>query len=231
MLIGREQMHCPSCGKDIELEWRFCLKCGAPLPAQTGDAGSQPTNPGLIIVGATDTQVPTPGSYTTAERDATSATDEQRPRRRRLPAVMAAAAALILAGTGLYMHLQVRSNLQETEQTLAWTQSELKDAQTKLDTTSKTLEETRVRLDQTAVERDSLRQELEQVRVDLEGVEGSLQASQRTVRLKTGQIEVLKTCLDGVAAALAYIVYGEYYAASDALSRVENACRRAFALF
>ena len=60
---------------------------------------------------------------------------------------------------------------------------------------------------------------------------GTLSEAQETVQLQAGQIEPLKICLDGVAEALDYVIYGLYGAAINALTRVKGACNEAFTLF
>ena len=125
----------------------------------------------------------------------------------------------------------VRSDLRQTARTLAATQSEMQATEVHLENTTTKLDLTDARLDQTASQRDDLQQRVEEMRIDLKGLKGSLDEAQNTVQLQTGQIAVLKTCLDGVTEATSDILYGYYSAAINALTWVEDACNEAYSLF
>jgi hypothetical protein len=69
------------------------------------------------------------------------------------------------------------------------------------------------------------------LKTTLKGLQTSLNDVQTQVSLQAGQIDVLKTCLDGVSNALSYAAYGQYSAAINSLNAVNSECETAYALF
>jgi len=69
---------------------------------------------------------------------------------------------------------------------------------------------------------------LQSAQKELAGVRGSLNEANTKVNLQASQIETLKSCLNGVSAALHYAAYSDYDAAIAALEAVEVSCDKAY---
>ncbi|GIU97438.1 MAG: hypothetical protein KatS3mg013_1241 [Actinomycetota bacterium] len=122
------------------------------------------------------------------------------------------------------MHLETREELRAT-------QGELRRTKDDLAATSEDLRIARAQLEVAREENRRLERELRELRVELRGVRGTLSEAQARLELQAGQIEDLKECLNGVSLALDNVLYGDYWAAANALTAVQTSCEAAFALF
>jgi len=238
---------CSNCGNEIEANWRFCRGCGA-----SATAVAERTEPASVATGTDGASVvpihpPTPDHEpapddmgdpyvtvdtipqigTDAEPNEEASPEQHPPRpkrviftRRRVIIGLVAVTIIASLSTLTAWGLDTRSRLADTEDTLASTEATLAQ-------TEDTLADTRSTLAQRTRERDSFRNKYNDTRTELKGVKNSLTKARNRIELQAGQIDILKTCLDGVAGALIYVSYGDYYSASAALDAVRVSCNRA----
>lgn len=236
---------CPTCGNEIQARWLFCRGCGAPATADDVPAEAAATGTGGAPVVAlhahqAEPDFSTDPQHETApeEHDAPSLgpTDAPGPTEPAVPApasskrviftkrrvITALVVASLIAGfsTLTAWGLDTRSRLSATEDTLATTEATLQD-------TEDTLSETRATLATRTKERDSFKARYNDTLRELKGMKRSLTNARNRIELQAGQIDILKTCLNGVAEALVYVAYGDYYSASAALDAVSVSCNRA----
>jgi hypothetical protein len=243
---------CPSCGKDVDPEWRFCGACAAELGGATAHddeptPGADALQRGSQLPDATAEVLPLPIAPIAAvaseeaarprppapeqETVADAAPGRTRPKKRTWELV---AAGLVVAGllaTGLIVHLGTRSALADNRARLASTTRDFDATKAKLSSTINDLNGTRSRLTTTQTDlstrtrqRDKFHAELDAANVELAGVNSTLDDAQNRVNLQANQIEALKSCLLGVSDALGYAAYEEYASAVAALEAVSVSC-------
>lgn len=207
---------CPSCGSEVSEAWRFCRSCGTPLREQLeGAPSAESTQP-----------LPAPAAGGDAVLAAPEVAPSPRKRRRWLKITSIVAAVLVLvaaASVGAWVHLEAREELRATRDQLRRTEGELVS-------TTEDLRTTRSQLEVARDENRRLERQLRELRVELRGVRGTLSEAQARLELQAGQIEDLKDCLNGVSLALDNVLYGDYWAAANALTAVQSSCEAAFAL-
>lgn len=142
-----------------------------------------------------------------------------------------AAAALIVVGVAVVNDQGVRSRLGDTRSTLRSVQASLADTTTNLDATTAKLATSDAALAATTTERNTLKGELDAKAAELGGVKGTLTDAQSRIDLQAGQIETLKSCLNGVSNALSYAADDDFISALAALRAVEVSCDRASEMF
>ena len=226
---------CSNCGEALGAGWKFCEHCGAVVDGQctattkSGTRCKRKAQPGeafcathaetatavsetapLPAVGAVPAAVapepppgPPPEMVVTRERRDRSAVKV---------AVLAAAAAVLLLGLVLGVLNSVG------------THRRLDDTREDLTATQRTLDATKAELATRTTERDDLRTKLTAAENELGGTKQSLSETRTRVDAQAGQIDTLKTCLDGVLTALAAETAEE---AVRVLDSIENACERA----
>lgn len=235
--------YCSSCGQAVGEAWAYCRYCGADLKAEAA-RGTGTEDPTVVLfpqAEETSAAATEPGPVEAETRTLTEEIGLERPTKPRFrtklrrvitrPRLVAAAVALAAVGmiaVGVLYHFDVRNGLA----------GELSDMQQQLDRRNVALAETMQSLDETTEELTSTRSDLGEVRGrlrkatrELKGVRGTLQEAQGRLELQAGQIETLKSCLNGVAAAFESLVYEDYFGAAGALQAVEFSCEQAFQLF
>jgi uncharacterized protein HemX len=144
--------------------------------------------------------------------------------RERGPFIAAGVAALALVVVLVAAYLPARSKLSDTR-------GELRRAQAELTAANKKAEQAANDLTTRTAERDALQLKYDDVAGQLNGAQSSLASSQDRIANQAGQIDVLKSCLNGVATALSYIAEDDYISAGAALDAVEVSCETAESLF
>lgn len=142
-------------------------------------------------------------------------------------------AVLVLAALGVaaFTIVNLDSTLDDAEASLVAAESQLSNTRSTLEGTESELSTTKTDLRQSERDRDQLEERVRNLVLDLRGVRGTLRKAEDRVELQSGQIDTLKTCLNGVSLALDAVIYLEYREAARALQAVESECNEAFALF
>ena len=156
-----------------------------------------------------------------------------RVRRWAKPAALSLAVILLVSGA-LFIHLGTRDDLSRTKKELASTQTDLSetkaslaDSEDKVADLTKDLAAKQSELTAKLAELESARGTIAAKDQELAGVRGSLSNVERRVELQAGQIETLKSCLNGVTLALIHAANFDYRSAVAALEAVEVSCQRA----
>lgn len=127
--------------------------------------------------------------------------------------------------------LGVRNQLDHTNGVVSASAATLRTTQGDLASTKAELVDTKTQLAATTTERDALRTERDAQSSELSGVKGSLSDAQSRTNLLAGQIETLKSCLNGVSSSLSYFADEYYTSALAALEAVSVSCDKAGDLF
>jgi hypothetical protein len=246
-------MFCESCGSKIDGRWTTCRSCGVHLQrktesqvavgakdlrltslvattnghsrelstgtiAHTGNVLTKEAGVAILPPTTTDRgYVPDADvSYLGAER---TKGVEKRGVFRLRNLLIAASILLIVAllSSAAFAYSGLRSDLRTTEGDLASNKKQL--AVTQGDLKSMTSE------------RDGLKTQLSSANNELTGVKTTLTDAQNKVELQSGQIDTLKSCLNGVTSALIYIAEGYFEVAIGALNAVSVSCESADKLF
>ena len=242
--------NCPSCGGALAEGWKFCEHCGASVDAAMPDDGrctaltksgtrcrrrampgqltctlhaateaAEVTAP-LPAVGATPVRAvgATPAALSPGPPPGVPGASPEVPPFGTAPdrsswrvAALAAAAAVVVLAILLAVlnSIGTHRRLDDTRHDLATTEQEL--ATTKTELASRT------------AERDDLRNKLTAAEGELGGVKQSLSDTRSKVDVQAGQIDSLKTCLNGVLDALDSATAEEAFRILDS---VESACER-----
>lgn len=152
-------------------------------------------------------------------------------RHQRLVRAAIGVAVAIVVAVAVSSDLGVRSRLDRTRNDLVGARSEIERTSDQLSITRGELDTTKKTLASTTSERDAVRSELDAKLAELAGLRGSLGDAQNRLNLQAGQIETLKSCLNGVSEALGYAAYEDYRSAVAALDAVEVSCDRASKMF
>lgn len=237
---------CPVCAAPAAPGWVFCGACGAALPATSGGAGAAPDAEVVPLhasaaTGPTTRAEPDPGTgeavregllpAAVAPPGATPAPAVTRRWRRHLRPIAVGLLVAVLAAVGIATDVGVRNRLDETRDRLARTAKSLDETTAALKESRAELATTKSTLSSTIAERDRLKADLDARVAELAGVRGTLNEAQNRLNLQAGQIETLKSCLNGVVQALGYAAYEDYYSALASLRAVEVSCQNAQALF
>lgn len=218
---------CSACGRPIELGWTFCGSCGLPIGQTQSGVDTEPVGPSVEAPADPSLASTAPGAFSDASASAISKKGRRTPRLRTV--LLSLAALALVSGTALAGY-RLNETIDRTEADLASTTDELSATSEQLSQTEGTLRATETKLGTTERERDELNAENQDLRLDLRGVRGTLRTAETRVELQSGQIQTLKTCLNGVALALDAVLYLDYRGAAKALQAVETECNEAFAL-
>jgi hypothetical protein len=218
---------CASCGTPSAPGWEFCGGCGSTV-AGSGNAAGGPTGGADIVVFPTRAH-PVFGSDILPARTTRGSRWARRPRWMVPVALGVAVSAAV--GSGVRADLDVRSRLDATRGELASTRIDLERTSATLRTTEADLVATDGALVSATTERDALEADLDARLAELEGVRGSLGDARSRLDLQAGQIETLKSCLNGVSSALSFAAYEDFVSAMAALDAVQVSCDRASDLF
>jgi chromosome segregation ATPase len=146
--------------------------------------------------------------------------------------------AVGLLGEGVLVHLDTRDDLRKSAKALTATRTNLAVTATNLKISDTSLADTKTQLSaetklrkETEDELDGVQDKLSGVRGELDGVQGTLADADSKLNLQAGQIENLKTCLQGVSTALSAVADSDYTSALAALDAVESSCNAAHELF
>lgn len=231
---------CHSCGAAQGSEERFCAECGAAAgdsrgvvsdPQTLKTIGQQQTV--VVLAEREESDLPAPLPSTSEPVEMTSDLVQGRPRK--LPwrlivkalaaaSVLAAVAVLALNDYGTHQRLTRSVGAYTTSQSkLLGTRVQLADTVTRLTGVQNNLASTESSLTTT-------KQALAAKVQDLAGVRNNLTDVKSNLTIKSGQIETLKSCLNGVSIALRDYANGDYAGTISALNAVQVSCHSAYAL-
>ena len=230
---------CANCGETLKASWKFCEGCGTPVVAggtadqcqATTKSGSQCRRraaPGSLVCSmhlGQDVTAPLPAASSSipigpppgvpAAAPAPHVVAPPRDRSAIKVAALAAAAAVVL----LALALGIANNV--------GTHRRLDDTREDLASTDRSLAATRGELAARTAERDDLQNKLSAAERELGGAKQSLTDTRTKVDAQAGQIEALKTCLNGVLTSLEIAgTTGDTEEAFRILDSVEGACER-----
>lgn len=210
---------------------------GAAAPSPIPSAGSAAVAPGAAApTPPSIPPAPLPRAAVVLQAPVANGTFPPRPsrfarHRRSLVRTVIGAVAIIVVAVAVSSDLGVRSRLDRARLDLAGSRSELERTSDQLGTTWAELDTTKEALASSTSERDAVRSELDATLAELAGLRGSLGDAQDRLNLQAGQIETLKSCLNGVSEALGHAAYDDYRSAVAALDAVEVSCDRASEMF
>jgi chromosome segregation ATPase len=139
--------------------------------------------------------------------------------------------ALALITAGVMRDVGTRDRLAKTRHALEATRVDLKSTKALLASAQSELSSTQSQLTSRTGERDQLKKDLDAKIAELSGVRGTLNQSENRVNIQAGQIETLKSCLNGVTNALVYAANSDYVSAVASLESVKVSCDNASKLF
>lgn len=145
--------------------------------------------------------------------------------RRRWALRAGAVVAVMMVVVAAASDLGVRRDLDRTSNVLDTTNAALGTTSKELAETKAELADTEAMLASTTTDRDARRAERYAQACELSGVKGSLSDAQSRTNLLAGQIETLKSCLNGVSNALGYAADDYFSAAVAALDAVSVRAR------
>ena len=236
-----------SCGAEQATDARFCAECGdavahpgalsTDLPTQQLTAGHHT----MLLAKLPGQSVLSPLLSTIEPVEMAAGVPHDAPHKPRrwlivkgLVAVLVLTAVALLAINDFGTHQELaksrgafsasQTHLQSTQVKLADTVTQLTGAKSNLASTEATLTTTKATLTTTQKTLAAKVQELSGVRNNLTDVKSSL-------TIKSGQIETLKSCLNGVSIALRDLANGDYAGTISALDAVQVSCDSAFAMF
>lgn len=242
----RHSAACQSCGATQVPETRFCAECGAATANRGAVLADGPTQ-NLAEEHRTMMLTQEPGQgirltlpSTLEPVEMAAGVPEDAPHRSRrslivkgLAGVLVLAAVALLALNDFGTHQQLaqsrgafstsQTDLRATQVKLTDTGTELTAVQGKLASTDATLTTTKKTL---ATTKQTLAAKVQ----DLAGVRNSLTDVRSSLTIKSGQIETLKSCLNGVSIALRDLANGDYAGTISALNAVQVSCDSAFAM-
>ncbi len=248
---------CGRCGAGLPSSARFCGVCGNDQqPAATSDATHVDASERTEHVSTTD-ETPVEDEVddvrTAPSTSATAVVLPQPSRQLGLPpsrfprptaalarrrlhprwvAITVAGAALAtLVGIGVQNDLSTRGRLTTTRHTLASTRTDLETTRTQLATTTADLSSTKLDLTSTKAALEKANSDLSAKEQELSGVRNSLSDAHNQLTMQAGQIETLKSCLNGVVTALSDVADDDYYGAASALNAVQVSCQSASQMF
>jgi hypothetical protein len=207
---------CQSCGASATGEGQYCADCGSPLvaPALDSVVPEQRTSQEMVGLDFRNELVAQPSVA-------------GRSRARKLTAT--AACALLVAGVAT-----LAMNDRGTHQRLSHTRAALQASQQRLHSTESVLSQTQADLSDANADLASTKANLTKVEATLKskeqtlvGVQNSLSDAKTSVTVQAGQIQSLKSCLNGVQIALSDVAYGDYSGAVAALNAVQVSCNAA----
>ena len=206
---------CAQCGQPIAGSARFCGACGAVAPDP--EAAVSP--------------IPFPRIDTEPETRPVELGEFTRPSRRRVvvPILWTVLAATLVSAALLgWNDVQTHHHLTATHGHLTSARSSLTRVGADLSATQTRLAATQSELDTTQADLDQTKQSLAAVKQRLGGVSNSLSDAKSRLNVQSGQIETLKSCLNGVSLALSDAAYGDYSSAVSALDAVRVSCDAAY---
>jgi hypothetical protein len=219
-------VHCSNCGSNAEAEWQFCKACGGALANRPRMAAGIEESVDVIPFPSASDASP----VVLQAVDAPTRTPDGRWRRRGLIGA-AILVALALLTVGVMRDVGTRDRLGKTRQALEAARVDLKSTKASLTTTRSELTTRTSELTSRTAERDGLKKELDARIAELAGVRGTLSQSENRVNIQAGQIETLKSCLNGVTNALVYAADSDYVSAVASLESVQVSCDTASKLF
>lgn len=230
---------CRTCGESVEGAWDFCGSCGSPLARADAARPSMVTPVGRVATDELSTDPARPvdplGVENGPRRIASSPEGSKPPGRKfsRRAALITVASVLVagLVAAATVLHLDVRGELVDTRADLASTRKTLASTEADLEARTSDLESTRDSLETAEENLRSTDRQLRKAQRQLRGIRGTLASAEEQLGLQSHQIEVLKTCLNGVNNALVELAYNNFDGALAALNSVQIPCDEAFALF
>ena len=138
--------------------------------------------------------------------------------------VLAAVGVLALNDQGTHQRLT------RSSQALKASQAQLKATRVKLADTVTQLTGVKTDLASTQTTLTTTKKALAAKEQDLRGVQNNLSDVKSSLTIKSGQVETLKSCLNGVSIALRDYANGDYAGTVSALGAVQVSCNSAYAL-
>jgi hypothetical protein len=236
---------CPDCGEPTATGWEFCRACGQTLQPQTAANGLAIDASGTVVLGL-------PNVDTLAGTRLEPIGQAERGRSSRLWKIAGVVVVVLCTGAavaaGGFLWRTTHENLVESESLLAGVRAELATTENEFTAVQQQLADTSAQLDATVDtlsatqrslasevqraeaaegERDALTTKVNATESELEGVRGSLNETRGRVELQAGQIQILRSCLNGVLLALNYAAYDDWSSAIASLEAVETSCQEA----
>ena len=199
---------CAHCGSPVNSQALYCTECGTALPKRTPDTVVLP----LQRTAPETRSEPEPVRRSRVRRSLVALAGV---------GLVAGVAVLAVDDRGAHQQLtRTRGALHSTQATLHSTQAQLSQAQADLAGANADLTRTKASL-------SSVQATLKTKEQALAGVQNSLTDAKNSVTVQAGQIETLKSCLNGVRIALSDVAYGDYSGALSALDAVQVSCNAA----